>query len=148
LKPLLSVGSLEIVDKTAPEYWGLAASDFRAMILSFDAWFRRRLPMTTDVSFDSWWDDDETQRSKKVVRAVGVGNEIQLIVGLRNRYTFDIELAKATLIADEETTEKPCEIETITSRNIPGSTSELMKVCFKFVANQPGRFTVNRIVKN
>jgi tetratricopeptide (TPR) repeat protein len=61
---LLEVRSLTITDKTVAEYWGFEAGEFRDVITEFDAWFRQKLKMTKDVSFDAWWDDDETQRSE------------------------------------------------------------------------------------
>jgi hypothetical protein len=83
INPLLDIRGIEMLDKTAPQYWGLAGDDFRKLILEFDGWFRNKLIVARDISFDSSWDDD-SQRRATLVRSVGVGDEVRQIIGLAN----------------------------------------------------------------
>jgi hypothetical protein len=147
---LLEVKKLQMIDKTSPEYWGFTASDFHVMIVEFDNWYRQIRRMSRDVSMDIWYDDDDAQRSAQSVRSVAVGNEIQLIVGLSNRYRFSVHLDRALLRADYSGEESgtPYHIEAIANKNIPGCSSEITCLSFKFVPLQVGSFTVNAFEKN
>jgi tetratricopeptide (TPR) repeat protein len=92
INPLLDVRGLGMLDKTVPQCWGLAADDFHKLIFEFDGWFRNKLIITRDASFDSWWDD--SQRSANLVRSVGVGDEVRLTIALPNRSRFAVLKAK------------------------------------------------------
>jgi hypothetical protein len=140
------------MDKTSAEYWGFQAGEFDELIFAFDGWFRQKLTITRDVSFDVWWDDDDTQRNEKVIRTVGVANDIRLTIGLSNRYRFSVHLDHAVLSAqyegDDTDVSPPYRIGEVVDKGIPGSSTNTTYLSFEFLPLAIGKFTVNAFKKN
>jgi tetratricopeptide (TPR) repeat protein len=146
---LLEVRSLVLTDKTAAQYWGFAEEEFTKMIKEFDEWLRQQHTMKRDVSFDAWWDDEES--AARAIKNVGVGNEIHLTIGLWNRYRFSVHLDRSVLRADftGETSDLPAyRIEEVHDKGIPGLSTTVTPIQFKFVPLAAGTFVVNTFEKN
>jgi tetratricopeptide (TPR) repeat protein len=146
---LLEVRSLTLTDKTAAQYWGFAKEEFATMIKEFDEWLRQQHTMKRDVSIDAWLDDEESVT--RAIKTVGVGSEVLLTIGLCNRYYFSVHLDRAILRA--EFTGEPCDgptyrIDEVLNKGIPGSSTAVTPMQFKFMPLAAGRFVVNAFAKN
>ena len=152
INSLLEVRSLIMIDKTSAEYWGFAPGEFKDTITEFDNWVRTEISKSRSVTFDSWYDSDDTRRSRKQIRSIRVGGQVQLDIELYNRYKFSVHLDRAVLRADYEGSapaeEKKYEIEEILSKNVPGMTNKTTHMTFKFSPLVEGTFTVNAFEKN
>ena len=149
---LLEVRGLTMLDKTSAEFWGFAPGEFKSVITEFDDWCRTEISKSQSVTFDSWYDDDETRRSRKQTRRVRVGGQVLLDIELSNRYKFSVHLDRAVLKADYQGDapegEKRYEIQEIHSKNIPGMTDKTTHLQFKFTPLVEGQFSVNTFEKN
>ena len=149
---LLEVRSLTMIDKTAAEYWGYAPGEFADTIQEFDNWCRTEISKSRSVTFDSWYDSDDTRRSRKQIRSIRVGGQVLLDIGVYNRYKFSVHLDRAVLRADYKGSapedQKKYEIEEVLSKNVPGMTNKTTHITFKFSPLVEGTFTVNTFEKN
>ena len=148
---LLEVKSLTMLDKTSAEFWGFPPGEFSRVITEFDDWCRSEISKSRSVTFDSWYETDETRRTTQV-RKVRVGGHVLLDIELSNRYKFSVHLDRAVLRADYEGSaaadEKKYEINEVHSKNIPGMTNKTTHLQFKFTPLVEGHFSVNTFEKN
>jgi hypothetical protein len=139
VEPLLQVQSLQVIDRSFPEFWGFPRREFEPMINALDKYIR----ISERQTIHDFWEDAGPQRDVAPAR-VSVNDEIRIRVALRNRFTFPVYLHMAQLHATSQSGDTIIS-EPMQGVEIPGFAQKQIHVELKLRPNVVGRFAISRI---
>jgi len=143
---LLDVMGISVISINNPEYWGYSSAGFKTLIKEFSPWVHQFLDRRTNRSFDCWILENQSVQNNVI--AIPIDTPIKLLLSLRNKYNFIINLDRAQLKAQHNSDDEHCyRMDPVADKNIPVSTHPII-IEFIFEAKKEGRYTINTFEKN
>jgi hypothetical protein len=136
---LLEVRSVQLIGPSFPEFWGFTEEEFAPLVRQAVAKFTTRR-----VDYETLWGRKEEVKETGPTMA-RVGDELRLLIAVRNRYTFPIQIESAYVAVSPESCQE-CHCEKTQKVQVPGLLHVEFECTFRPLAE--GSFVIDSLVTN
>ena len=148
MKELVDIKNVRLVTCCMPEYYGFPPKEFSVLIRNYDKWYGA-VNQSASISFAEFWRSHEIREASNETAYVPCGTEVQIFVGVVNRFVFVVHLDECSLRVAYHGQDVPnLVVSKVSHLEIPPKTKKANRICYSVRPLAEGLYTVTHVEKD